>query len=150
MNKIITRIVLSVIVILAVALPTKADTYSINREDLPKAAQEFVSKHFGKTRVSMIKTDKHLLKKTDYDVKLVNGTKIEFNNAGEWTSVDCKTREVPSAIIPNKIKTYVKKNFPETIIVSIEKNTTNYEIELNDGIEIKFDRLGNFKSIDMD
>ncbi len=43
----------------------------------------------------MIKVDKHLLKKIDYDVKLVNGTKIEFNNSGEWTSVDCKRRVSP-------------------------------------------------------
>ena len=150
MNKIFKSAVIAIVAIILLAIPAHADKYSIDRKDLPEAAQTFLSKHFGKTRVSMVKTDKHLLKKTDYDVKLVNGTKIEFNNSGDWTSVDCKTREVPSAIIPKRIQSYVKKNFPETTIVSIEKNTTNFEVELNDGIELKFDRLGNYKSMKMD
>ena len=127
-----------------------ADKYSINRNDLPQAAQEFLTKYFPKARVSMVKTDTHLLRPTDYDVKLVNGTKIEFNKKGQWTSVDCKTKEVPEGIILKPIRTYVKKNFPETFIVSIEKKTTYFEVELNDGVELKFDRLGGFKSMKMD
>lgn len=126
------------------------DKYSINREDLPQAAQEFLTEHFPKTKVGMVKTDKHLLKKTDYDVKLVNGTKIEFNNAGKWTSVDCKTRAVPEQIIPKAIRSYVKKNFEEVKIVRIEKKTTKYEIGLSDGVELTFDLLGKFKGMKSD
>ena len=58
------------------------DKYSINRKDLPDAAKEMLDEHFPKAKVSMIKVDRHLLKKTDYDVKLTNGTKIEFSNKG--------------------------------------------------------------------
>lgn len=126
------------------------DKYSLDREDLPEPAREFLQEHFPKAKVSMIKVDKHLLKKTDYDVKLVNGTKIEFNNAGKWTKVDCKSREVPQAIIMKAIRNYVKKNFPGTFVTSIEKKSSGYEVELNDGIELKFNRLGGFKSMEMD
>ena len=52
------------------------DKYTINREQLPDNAREMLDKYFPKAKVGMIKIDKHLLKKTDYDVKLVNGTKI--------------------------------------------------------------------------
>ncbi len=90
------------------------------------------------------------LKKTDYDVKLVNGTKIEFSNSGKWTSVDCKTREVPEGIIPKTIRTYVKKNFPEVKIVKIEKTSTKYEVGLSDDVELTFNLLGQFKSMKMD
>ena len=41
-----------------------------------------LGEHFPKAKVSMIKVDRHLLKKTDYDVRLTNGTKIEFTNKG--------------------------------------------------------------------
>ncbi|MDE6528428.1 MAG: PepSY-like domain-containing protein, partial [Muribaculaceae bacterium] len=88
------------------------DSYVINRENLPEAARQMLSEYFPKAKVSLIKVDRHLLKKTDYDVKLVNGTKIEFNNAGKWKSVDCKTRAVPEGLISNPIRKYVDKNFP--------------------------------------
>lgn len=126
------------------------DKYSLDRNDLPEAAQSFLKEYFPKTAVGMIKVDKHLLKKTDYDVKLVNGTKIEFNNSGKWTSVDCKTREVPEGIIPKTIRTYVKKNFPDVKIVKIEKTSSKYEVELSDDVELTFNLLGQFKGMKMD
>ncbi len=126
------------------------DKYSVDREDLPKAAQEFLTKHFPKHKIGMIKTDKHLLKRTDYDVKLVNGWKIEFNNSGKWTSVDCKNSAVPSSIIPNSISKYVSKNFPDVKIVKIEKTTTKYEVSLSDDVELTFNLLGQFKSMKID
>lgn len=126
------------------------DKYSVDRSDLPEAAREFISTYFPKAKVGMIKTDKHLLKKTDYDVKLVNGTMIEFNNSGKWTSVDCKGKEVPQEIIPKSIRNYVKKNFQDVKIVRIEKTTTKYEIGLSDDVELTFNLLGQFKGIKMD
>ena len=100
----IKTMVLALAAVLMVAFSASADKYSINRNDLPATAQEFLKKHFPKGKVSMVKTDKHLLKKIDYDVKMVNGTKIEFNNKGQWTSVDCKTREVPQSIVLKPIR----------------------------------------------
>lgn len=144
------KIFIAMLLILGISATASADKYSINREDLPVAAREFLTEHFPKAKVSMVKTDRHLLKKTDYDVKLVNGTKIEFNNAGKWTSVDCKTREVPEAIILKPIRRYIAKNFPQTFVTEIKKKNWGYEVELNDGIELKFDLLGSFKSMKMD
>ncbi len=126
------------------------DKYSIDRSDLPEPAQEFLTKYFPKAKVGLVKTDRHLLRKTDYDVKLVNGTKIEFNNAGKWTSVDCKGKEVPSGIIPKAIANYVKKNYPDVKIVKIEKSATKYEVELSDDVELTFNALGQFKSVKLD
>ena len=147
----LNRILLPLAFLAAVATNTQAcDKYTINRDELPQAAQEFLNEHFPKARVRMIKVDKHLLKKTDYDVKLTNGTKIEFSNSGKWTSVDCKTKEVPQGLVLKAIRNYVSKNFPQTFITSIEKKTSGYEIELNDGVELKFNLLGGFKSMKMD
>lgn len=126
------------------------DKYSIDRKDLPETAQKFLTDYFPKAKVGMVKTDKHLLKKTDYDVKLVNGTKIEFNNAGKWTSVDCKTREVPEGIIPKAIRNYVKKNYQDVKIVKIEKTTSKYEVGLSDDVKLTFNLLGQFKGVKME
>ncbi|MBO4966143.1 MAG: PepSY-like domain-containing protein [Muribaculaceae bacterium] len=144
--------ILAFAAIVLCSLPAQAfiDKYSVNRSDLPEKAQTFLNEHFPKAKVSMVKTDRHLLKKADYDVKLTNGTKIEFSSKGDWTSVDCNKREVPSALILKKIRTYVKKNFPDAIVVKVDKKSLNFEIELNNGVELKFDRLGTFKSMKTD
>ena len=125
------------------------DKYSIDRKDLPEAAQQFLSTYFPKAKVGMIKTDRHFLKKNDFDVKLVNGTKIEFNNSGKWTSVDCKGREVPADIIPKAIRKYVAKNFEDVRIVRIKKTPSRYEIGLSDDVELTFNHLGQFKGMKM-
>lgn len=126
------------------------DKYSLDRNDLPESAREFLTEHFPKSNIGMIKVDKHLLKKTDYDVKLVNGTKIEFSNAGKWTSVDCKNSAVPEKIVPKAIRNYVNKNFSDVKIVKIKKTASKYEVGLSDGVELYFNLLGQFKSMKMD
>jgi len=95
------------------------DKYSINREDLPEQAREMLDEHFPKKKVSMVKTDKHLLKKADYDVKLTDGTKIEFNSKGAWTSVDCGKKAVPETLLKSSMKRYVTKNHPDATIVGL-------------------------------
>lgn len=130
-------------------LPSYAifDKYTINREDLPEEAQEMLNTYFPKAKVGMIKVDKHLLKKTDYDVKLVNGTKIEFSNAGKWTSVDCGSKALPDNLAPKKIATYISKNYPDVKMVSIKKKTSCYEVGLSDGVLLKFSLLGQFREV---
>ena len=127
------KIILTLLLIVAGFGAANADKYTIDRSQLPESAQEFLTKYFPKSKVGMIKVDRHLLKKTDYDVKLVNGTKIEFNNAGKWTSVDCQTREVPQDLILKPIRNYVAKNFPDVKIVKIEKDFVGFDIAFRRG-----------------
>lgn len=141
MKKFAVALILSIIC----AGAAKADKYTISRDALPESAQAMLSEHFPKAKVSMIKVDRHLLKKTDYDVKLTNGTKVEFSNAGKWTSVDCGKKEVPQALVPRAIRTYVAKNHADATVVKIVKKTTAYEIGLSSGRRLKFSLLGTFK-----
>lgn len=121
------------------------DKYSINRKDLPEAAQEMLREHFPKAKVSMVKVDRHLLKRTDYDVKLTNGTKIEFSNKGQWTHVDCNKRSVPESLVPKTIRNNVAKKYSGEKIVRISRSSLYYLIGLSDGKELKYDRLGIFQ-----
>ena len=132
-------------ILISTSLSFAFDKYTINRDELPQTAQDMLQQYFPKAKIGMIKVDKHLLKKTDYDVRLVNGTTIEFSNAGKWTSVDCKTKEVPEGLIPKNIRNYVNKNFKDLKIVKIEKKSSGYEIGLSDGVELKFNLLGQYK-----
>lgn len=125
------------------ALPL--DKYSISRKDLPTAAQEMLDEHFPKAKVSMVKVDRHLLKKTDYDVKLTNGTKIEFSNKGRWTHIDCKKKSVPESLVPKTIRNSVAKKYSGESIVRISRSSLYYTIGLANGKELKYDRLGIFQ-----
>lgn len=129
----------------AMALPF--DKYTIDRSQLPETARKFLDDYFPKNKVGMIKIDKHLLKKPDYEVRLTNGTTIDFDKNGKWKEVDCQSRQVPDGIIPKAILRSVKKNFPDNFIVSIEKNRKGYEVELNDNVDLKFDLLGTYKGV---
>lgn len=136
------------IAIMAIAATASAkltlpfDKYTINRENLPETAREMLDEHFPKAKVSMIKVDRHLLKKTDYDVKLTNGTKIEFSNKGKWTSVDCKKKSVPEGLVPKSIFNSVTKKFPNDKIVRISRSLAYYTIGLSGGKTLKYDKLG--------
>ncbi|WP_290149028.1 PepSY-like domain-containing protein [Muribaculum intestinale] len=123
----------------------RADKYTLDRDNLPVKAQEMITTYFQKAKISMIKVDKHLLKKTDYDVKLVNGTKIEFNNAGEWTSIDCKKKSVPAELVPKHIRRKVAKDYPDATITRITKKSGGHIVGLSDGTELKFNLLGQLK-----
>lgn len=126
------------------------DSYTIKREQLPEEAQQMLDKYFPKAKIGMIKIDRHLLKKTDYDVRLVNGTTIEFNNSGKWTSVDCKSREVPEGLVTKTIRNYIQKNYADVKIVKVKKKSSGYEIGLSDGVDLKFNLLGQFKGVKME
>lgn len=121
------------------------DKYSVNRNDLPEAAKEMLDEYFPKAKVSMIKVDRHLLKKTDYDVKLTNGTKIEFSNKGKWTNVDCKKKSVPESLVPKAIRNSVAKKYAGEKIVRISRSSLYYTIGLSNDRNLKYDRLGIFQ-----
>ncbi len=129
----------------ASAIDLPLDKYTISRSELPETARDMLNEHFPKAKISMIKVDRHLLKKTDYDVRLVNGTKIEFDNKGNWTSVVCKKGAVPEALLMKKIRKHVDRNFTGQVIVSVHKKFTDFRIGLADGRLLKYDRLGIFK-----
>lgn len=46
---------------------------------------------------------------------LINGTKIEFDNKGNWTSIDCKKREVPTDLVNKTVKRHVTNKQPESL-----------------------------------
>ena len=116
-------------------------------QQLPKTSQQLISTYFGKQNVSVILLDDDYFKK-EYEVILVNGTKIEFKGNGNWKEVKSKKGKIPTGFIPKKISIYVQKSFPNTGIKKIEKNRFSYEVELINGIDLKFDLKGNFIKFD--
>ena len=123
-----------------IALNVYANTdIPVTFAQLPQKAQQFINKHFSSVGFLSAKQDDG-----EYEVMLKDGTKIEFTLQGDWKDVDCHVRAVPAALVPAGIAQYVKTNFPNNAIVKIDKKYNGYDIELENDLELKFDKNGNF------
>lgn len=138
-------------IVLSILLSSSALVYAQDRRigfnELPKNGQAFVSNYYGQKNISYVELDKDILDK-DYKVYLNNGTKIEFDGKGNWKEVESRGGAVPSKIVPNFIKTYVKQNYKGAHIVKIERDNRKYEVELSNGIELDFNKNGKLLKVD--
>ena len=86
---------------------------------------------------------------SEYEVTYTDRTEVDFRSDGEWSSVERKYEAVPASVVPAQIQEYVaKSNFPNQYIRKIERNKYTWEIELSNGLEIKFDRQFNVIGFD--
>ena len=139
--------ILAIVMTLAlfVASACASDTYTNNPSALPAQAQQTLKKYF-KSKVNHIKIDKKLTG-TDYDVVLNDGTEIEFKGNGDLKEVE-SYNGVPAAILPQTVVKYVKAHYKGAKIVKLDIDRNKYDIELDNGIELEFDRAGNFLRMD--
>lgn len=143
-------------IILTMAIFAAVSLSACNHEDkkviqfgeLPQAAQTFVDTHFADKQVSIVYHDTELTDK-DYEVIFTDGANIDFSKKGEWTEVeDRDTNGVPTAIMLQGIVDYVSTNFAGQYVVQLGKERSNYEVELNNGVEMVFDKEGQFLRYD--
>ena len=119
----------------------------ISFEQLPAKSQEFIKKYFPDEKVSYVKEESDFME-LSYEAVLATGTKIEFVGSGEWKEVECRYSTLTEEIVPVQIREYVRKNFPETKFVKIEKGYRDYEVKLTNRLELTFDQ--NFNLVDID
>ncbi len=123
------------------------DDKMISVNQLPASAQQCLKQHFSSEKVAYAKVDEDWFDK-DYKVIFTNGNKVEFDKQGQWTEVDCQYSQLPTGIVPKAIANYVQQNYPEVKILKIERDKHDYEVKLNNRLELKFDLQ--FRLIDID
>ena len=128
------------------AVSTFASDRIITKEQLPAAAQTFIQKTFPGQTISYAKIDFDGRK--TYEVRLSNGTEVEFDQNGTWDKVDCNFSAVPADLVPANIANSVKSSFPDAVIVKIDKERGGYDIELSNDLELKFNKNGQMVRID--
>ena len=110
-------------------------------DKLPQAAQEFLTVAYA------VEEQKYTGK--EYEVVYTDRTEIEFRSDGQWESVGRKYSPVPASIVPQPIQTFVSgSNYPGQFIRQIDRNAYTWEVELSNGLEIKFDNQFNVIDID--
>lgn len=125
-----------------------SDKYVHDDSVLPAAAKSVIKKNF-KAKVSLVKIDREWGSVSEYDVILDDGSEISFDSKGNWKDVETNAnRSVPAGFIPAGVQKYVSQNHKGVNIVGIEKDRHGYDVELANGVDIKFDQAGNFKKYD--
>lgn len=124
------------------------DKYAHDASVLPESAKSTIAKNF-KATVSLVKIDKGIGGIHEYEVILTDGTEISFDKNGNWDNVETsRSKSVPDFFIPAGVKDYVAKQHAGTKIVGIDKERSGYEVELSNGIDMKFDKNGKFLRYD--
>ena len=143
------KLILSVLAF-AMMLPftAKADNERpISPDQLPEAARTFIQKTFPEIAIAYAEIETEG-QRTKYEVRLNDGTEIDFNGNGEWDKVDCKYKAVPAVLVPEAITNYVKANHADFFITQIDKELYGWSIELNNDLELMFSTDFKFLGID--
>lgn len=142
------KFIISLIAVTVMAVTAYArDTYSRDASVLPAPARTVLKNSF-KAGISLIKIDKDLFD-TDYEVILTDGTEVKFDSKGNWRDVECRAgKSVPDAFVPAAIRQWVKTSHKGVRIVGIEKDSRGYEVQLDNGLEARFNSQGVFREYD--
>ena len=119
----------------------------ISVNTLPAKAQTVLRQHFRNQKVALATMESGIASKS-YDVVLLNGTKLEFDKKGNLTEIDCKQGIVPAPLVPQAIRNYLKVNYPGLTVKKLEKDKSEYEVELSNGLDLTFDK--HFQLVDID
>lgn len=113
---------------------------------VPTEISSYLETHFSENKVLQVIKELDDLKKT-YEVYLEGGFELEFNRKKEVISLKSQSG-LPDSVIPGKILTYVQNNYPGTFIKEWELDDLGQEIRLDNKMELKFNKSGEFLRID--
>lgn len=132
------------------AFNAQADDKPIPATELPAAATAFI-KNFAPATVTAAAVDDDFFR-PDYKVYLSDGTAIEFRHNGQWEEVQ-NYKGISTKVIPAAIAKYLEANYKGTAVTNISYDADDldsYEVKLASRIELKFDRNGNFLTMEYD
>ena len=115
----------------------------ISADKFPNEAKQFIAANFSGAEVLSVRRDG-----LKYDVVLFDGTEIEFSHSGRWNEVDCHLNPLPNGILPANTAKYLAAKFPMNFATHVKYEHKRYEVELNNDLDLVFDKNGNFMGAD--
>ena len=140
-------IIVSVIFAL-VLLMTACSDKPVVPEQLPVQVKTFIQQTYPGQTITFAQKDLELTG-WKYEVFLADGTHIEFDTDDMWDKIESPVaRPVPQQLIPAPIASHLQANFPGTVVTKIDKERNGYEIELANGMELKYNKQGVLREMD--
>lgn len=143
MKKIKFILLMAMVMTMSLTMSADDDDRVITYQQLPQAAQTFLKKNFAKKVPLVVTADWD-----DFTIVYESGERVEFDRNGNWKDIECRASKVPVDLIPGQITAYLNKNYPGKSVVKLERRRMGYEVRINNGMEIEFNR--NFQVIDVD
>lgn len=124
----------------------------VAEQDLPQAIRDHIAANYPGSTIRWAKRDDD-----GYEVKLSNGTELEFTLAGQliraYPDDDGDDDDdddgdsyvpVPVSALPQAIRAYIEANYPGLGIASAQRDDDGYEVFLSNGLELNFSLDGTF------
>lgn len=93
-------------------------------QELPGEARSFIAQHYPEENPVLV-------------IKTLDELAVTYKVV--FADIKSRSRAVPSAVVPAQIADYVARNFPGTFLVGIEHTCREWEVKLNNTIELTFD-----------
>ena len=131
-----------------VLLMTACSDKPVAPEQLPVQVKTFIQQTYPGQTITFAQKDLELTG-WKYEVFLADGTHIEFDTDDMWDKIESPVaRPVPQQLIPAPIASHIQANFPGTVVTKIDKERNGYEIELANGMELKYNKQGVLREMD--
>ena len=122
----------------------------VSADKLPKAAKEFLAKHYSGIEIVSVQADSFI---DDHEVILKDGTNIEFNFRGAMRDVEApRGATLPAsvaALLPAPAQSYLEANYAGKPVRSISIDDGRWKVELAGmKAEVIFDRKGGYLGLD--
>ena len=116
-------------------------------EHPPAEAKQFVKTNFPNETVSVVSMETKAFD-TEYDVRLSDNTKIEFDKDGKWEDVKNKIHCLPTNFLLPDIRNFLEAKHPGNCIKEVERVRNKIKVETANGIELIFNNDGAFIEYD--
>lgn len=130
-----------------VSLISCANDKLVPTTEIPQEAKEYIKAHFPENNVTQAIKDRDGLS-VSYDILLDDFTSLEFKR-GDIKEVKSKgKKQLPNSVIPAAILTYVQQSYPNNHIIEWKWDDRKQKVELDNQIELEFNKKGEFLRID--
>ena len=125
-----------------ILLMTACSDKPVVPEQLPAPVRTFVQGTYPGATITFAQKDLELTG-WKYEVFMADGTHIEFDTDDAWDKIESPmAKPIPTQVIPAPIATHLQANFPSAFVTKIEKERNGYEVELSNGIDLKYNKQG--------
>ncbi|MCG9971319.1 PepSY-like domain-containing protein [Christiangramia crocea] len=127
------------------AVAFSADAH-VQTSTLPQNILDYITENYPDLRI----VEAEIEDNQNYEIELSDGTELIFNSEGDFLGIDDEENEfddeeIDPSDLPQVILDFISNNYPGVNIEEAElENNGNYEVELENDVELIFDANGNF------